>query len=180
MAQVRGVSPIVRLSSYDATNVNPVESIYAPSAIDLEPGVWPHTPLSEESVRDRWSWSTSYATAKSKAGAQSLSSTIASLPGVRRVREWIASSPNEYRGPALIREGEPGPSRASSVTFLKNKATKPNLAPVSPQQLSGQHSDPDTGVSANPSSSLPANQQKTSDGTLEAVDAALPDDGVIS
>lgn len=180
MAQVRGVSPVLRLSSHNATNLDPAESIYAPSAIDLEAGEWSHTPTTEQPFHDRWSWTTSYATAKSKDGAQSLASTIASLPGVRRVKEWIDSPSNGQRESITIADGEPGPSRTSSVTFLKNKATKPNLAPVHTRELSRGQLQPESEAMVTQSSQKYSTKGKNDHGVLEAIDAIVPDDGVIS
>lgn len=173
MAQVASTSPMVRVSSHDYTSPDLAESIHAPSIIDLETGPPLYTPTSERPLQGRWSWATSYATVKSRLETRSKTSTVSNLPGIRTMKDWISFQLDARRRLNPMREGQPGPSRASSVTFLKNKATKPNLAPVATSELSKRQFRPE--------SSLSAKKKRSGDPKeIEDVDAAFPEDGVIS
>ena len=81
--------------------------------------------------------------------------------------------PEGQRQLSQMREVEVGPSRSSSVTFLKNKATKPNLAPVPTPELSIRLLRPESSASGKKETSV------VSEEVVDDVDAAIPEDGVI-
>lgn len=91
-------------------------------------GYPPETPRSPN--EDRWSWTNSQAPPTPRMAARSHRSSLSSLPKYRRVRSWVRGQAHRH-GVRITEEPLPS-SRRVSAPVLKNKASKPNLAPKAP------------------------------------------------
>ena len=122
-------------SSGDTTKSGLAISIGEASPNEREFGPPPETPQSPKDVQDRWSWTNSQAPPTPRFhAAPSLHSSLSSLPRFKRVTSWVRGQAE--RQTHRIDEERPPPSRTISVPMLKNKASKPTLAPKPTRKLS--------------------------------------------
>lgn len=117
-------------------------------ASPLQPGfLLPETPKSPTDEQDhRWSWTNSQAPPTPRLTAPSRRSSLSSLPKFKRVTSWVRGQANR-QGIRLVEEPQPS-QRRTSIPALKNKASKPNLAPNKPQRKLSKKKRPDTTHSA--------------------------------
>ena len=100
-------------------------------------------------AQHRWSWTNSQAppTPKLTASSRSRRSSLSSLPKYKRVKSWVRGQANR-QGIRIDEEPLPSPRRGS-VPVLKNKASKPNLAPKAPTRKLSKRKKSDGGSSFN-------------------------------
>jgi hypothetical protein len=128
--------------SQDTTKSDPDVTI-AETVGESSPGdsIFGFPPESRKApTQDRWSWTNSQAppTPKLDALSRSRTSSLSSLPKYKRVKSWVRGQADRH-GIRIDEEPLPSPRRGS-VPILKNKASKPNLAPKAPiRKLSKRH-----------------------------------------
>ncbi|KAK5167731.1 uncharacterized protein LTR77_007430 [Saxophila tyrrhenica] len=103
----------------------------------------------EESVHEakddrpeRWSWTNSQAPPTPRMYAPSMHSSLSSLPRFRKVKSWVRNQ-TERQTTRIDEERGLHSRSGSEMPILKNKASKPNLAPKVTRKLSKKslHSD---------------------------------------
>ena len=102
----------------------------------------PPPPVPEDPSPDRFSWTNLQAPPTPRSTTRSITSSLSSLPRFKRVTSWVRGQADRQ---AMRIAEVPLPANPQSVPTLKNKASKPNLAPSRPtrklskRNMTGSH-----------------------------------------
>jgi hypothetical protein len=106
----------------------------------------PPIPKDSKDGTDRFSWTNLQAPPTPRSTARSITSSLSSLPKFKRVTSWVRGQADR-QGMRIAEVPLPANPR-TSVPTLKNKASKPNLAPKQPTRKLSKKKMPESTFSS--------------------------------
>ena len=144
----------------------------------------PPPPIPKDPSADRFSWTNPQAPPTPRSTTRSITSSLSSLPKFKRVTSWVRGQAD--RQAMRIAEVPLPASPRTSVPTLKNKASKPNLAPTRPARKLSKKKLPEGNFSSasrpsldDPRLAVPAPARLTSQRPQTAPEQ-VEDDGFVS